>query len=37
MVKFEIKGKGSLTDDELELLGADIQDAIDGVLEDWGI
>lgn len=37
MIKFEITGKDSLTDDELELLGADIQDAIDGVLEDWGI
>lgn len=23
--------------DEIELLRADIQDAIDGVLEDWGI
>ncbi len=24
-----------LTDDEIELLNADIQDAIDGVMEDW--
>lgn len=38
MIKFEIsQTKGSLTDDQLELLSADIQDAIDGVLEDWGL
>jgi hypothetical protein len=24
-----------LTSDEIELLNADIQDAIDGVMEDW--
>jgi hypothetical protein len=30
----EVKG---LNPDEIELLRADIQDAIDGVVEDWGI
>jgi hypothetical protein len=33
----EYGDKYEFTDDEIELLRADIQDAIDGVLEDWGI
>jgi hypothetical protein len=28
---------GNMSADEVELLSADIQDAIDGVLEDWGV
>ena len=38
MIKFEVsQDLSALTGDQLELLNADIQDAIDGVLEDWGI
>lgn len=33
----KIKALQSMSADEIELFESDIQDAIDGVLEDWGI
>jgi hypothetical protein len=39
VVKWELNPQATftadLTDDEISLLTADIQDAIDGVIEDW--
>jgi hypothetical protein len=37
MITWNIDEPKGLNDDELELLSADIQDAIDGVIEDWGL
>lgn len=35
MITWSFDDESKFTADELELLSADIQDAIDGVLEDW--
>jgi hypothetical protein len=35
MITWSFDEESKFTADELELLRADIQDAIDGVLEDW--
>lgn len=35
MITWNFDSENGFTDDEIELLSADIQDAIDGVLEDW--
>jgi hypothetical protein len=37
MITWNIDEPKGLKDDELELLSADIQDAIDSVIEDWGL
>jgi hypothetical protein len=37
MITWSIADPNGLNDDELEVFRADIQDAIDGVVEDWGI
>jgi len=37
MITWKFDRKNGLSPDEIDLLSADIQDAIDGVLEDWGI
>jgi hypothetical protein len=37
MITFNLDDVKGLDPNEMELLRADIQDAIDGVLEDWGI
>jgi hypothetical protein len=36
MITWNIENEKGFSPDEIELLRADIQDAIDGVLEDWG-
>jgi len=37
MITWSIDDSKGLSDDELEVFRADIQDAIDGVVEDWGV
>ena len=37
MITWNLDDVKGLSPDEIELLRADIQDAIDGVMEDWGI
>jgi hypothetical protein len=37
MITWSIDDPKGLNDDELEVFRADIQDAIDCVIEDWGI
>lgn len=37
MITWSIDEPKGLSDDELEVFSADIQDAIDGVVEDWGV
>ncbi len=37
MINWNLDDVAGLSPNELELLRADIQDAIDGVIEDWGI
>jgi hypothetical protein len=37
MITWSITEQRDLTDDELEVFRADMQDAIDGVVEDWGV
>lgn len=36
MITWKFENEAGLSPDEIELLRADIQDAIDGVLKDWG-
>ena len=35
MITWNFDSEDGFTDDEIELLRTDIQDAIDSVLEDW--
>jgi hypothetical protein len=37
MITWSIDDPMGMNDDELEVFSADIQDAIDGVVEDWGV
>ena len=37
MITWNFDNEKGLDPNEIELLYADVQDAIDGVLEDWGI
>jgi hypothetical protein len=36
MITWKFENEKGFSPDEIEVLRADIQDAIDGVLEDWG-